>query len=88
MATELQLPHKLSLDERKKLTMTGVNEVLRFEDTAVTLSTALGNLTVYGQQLVLKSLSQDGGQVAVDGKIDALIYEEPRSAGRLWRRKG
>ena len=88
MATELQLPHKLSLDERKKLTMTGVNEVLRFEDTAVTLSTALGNLTVYGQQLVLKRLSQDGGQVAVDGKIDALIYEEPRSAGRLWRRKG
>ena len=88
MATELQLPHKLSLDERKKLTMTGVNEVLRFEDTAVTLSTALGNLTVYGQQLVLKSLSQDGGQVAVDGKIDALIYEEPRPTGRLWRRKG
>ena len=46
--------HKITLDERKKLTMTGVSEVLRFDDTAVALSTTLGDLTVYGQQLQLK----------------------------------
>lgn len=88
MASELQMPHKLSLDERKKLTMTGVSEVLRFDDTAVALSTALGNLTVYGQQLQLKNLSPEGGQVAVEGQIAALIYEEPRPAGRLRRLLG
>ena len=88
MASDLPTLHKLSLDERKKLTMTGVNEVLRFDDTAVALSTALGNLTVYGQQLQLKSLSLEGGQVAVEGQIAALIYEEPRPAGRFWRRNG
>ena len=88
MANDLKMPHKLCLDERNKLTLTGVTEVLRFDDSAVALSTALGELTVYGQQLQLKNLSLEGGQVAVEGQIAALIYEEPRPTGRLWRRKG
>ena len=86
--SEDQFPHKLTLNERKSLTMTGVTEVLRFEETAVVLETALGLLTVQGQDLKLKTLSLEGGQVAVDGQIFALVYEEPREDSlwqRLWR---
>jgi sporulation protein YabP len=85
---EDQFPHKLTLNERKSLTMTGVTEVLRFDETAVVLETALGLLTVQGQDLKLKTLSLEGGQVAVDGQIFALVYEEPREDSlwqRLWR---
>ena len=82
---EDQFPHKLTLNERKSLTMTGVTEVLRFEETAVVLRTTLGLLTVQGQDLKLKTLSLEGGQVAVDGQMFALVYEEPREDG-LWRR--
>ena len=64
--------------------MTGVTEVVSFEETAVVLHTVLGRLLVQGQGLKLKTLSLDGGQVAVDGEISALIYEEPRLSG--WRR--
>ncbi len=85
-AENIQLPHKLSLNERKNLTMTGVTEVVSFDDTSVILRTALGTLEVQGQQLQLKTLSIDGGQVAVDGHIAALIYEEPRSSGGFWSR--
>ena len=81
---EEHLPHKLQLNERKKLTMTGVTEVVSFDETAVVLQTSLGLLIVQGQQLQLKNLSLDGGQVAVDGTISALSYEEPRQSG--WRR--
>lgn len=81
---EEKLPHKLQLSERKQLTMTGVTEVVSFEETAVVLHTVLGRLLVQGQGLKLKTLSLDGGQVAVDGEISALIYEEPRLSG--WRR--
>ena len=76
-----QFPHKLTLDERKKLTMSGVTEVVSFDETAVVLKTDLGILTVHGRQLQLKDLSVDGGQVAVEGSISALVYEEPRSTG-------
>lgn len=81
-----QLPHKLTLNERKNLTMTGVTEVISFDDTAVVLRTCLGILTIQGQQLQLKNLSQEGGQLAVDGHISALSYEEPRTGGSVWRR--
>lgn len=79
-----KLPHKLSLNERRELTMTGVSEVVSFEENAVVLRTALGTLIVQGSELKLKTLSLEGGQVAVDGSVSALIYEEPRSGG--WRR--
>ncbi len=84
---QIQLPHKLTLNERKNLTMTGVTEVVSFDENTVVLRTALGTLVVQGRELQLKTLSQDGGQVAVDGSVSALIYEEPRSGG-LWRRRG
>lgn len=86
--TEEQFPHKLTLNERAHLTMTGVTEVVSFDETAVVLKTSLGLLTVQGQDLKLKTLSLEGGQVAVDGDVSALIYEQPREGGfwqKLWR---
>ena len=84
--TEDQFPHKLTLNERKSLTMTGVTEVVSFEESLVVLNTSLGVLTVQGSQLQLKNLSLDGGNVAVDGSIAALHYEEPRQPGGWARR--
>ena len=81
---EAKLPHKLQLNERQQLTMSGVTEVVSFDEGTVVLQTALGTLIVQGSQLQLKTLSLDGGQVAVEGSISALIYEEPRQTG--WRR--
>ena len=83
--TEETFPHKLTLNERKSLTMTGVTEVVCFDDTTVELRTALGALCVRGQELKLKTLSLEGGQMAVEGHISALSYEEPREGG-LWQR--
>lgn len=82
----VQLPHKLSLSERSHLTMTGVTEVVSFDDTAVVLNTGLGTLVVQGAGLQLKTLSPEGGQVAVDGTVTSLVYEESRGDGRFWRR--
>ena len=81
MAEPVVLPHKLTLTERKIMVMTGVTEVVSFDENAIVLKTGLGLLTVHGQGLQLKNLSLEGGQVAVDGSISAFIYEEPRSGG-------
>lgn len=83
---ETQMPHKLQLNERRQLTVTGVTEVVSFEENAVVLQTGMGTLIVQGQQLQLKTLSLEGGQVAVDGNVSALIYEEPRLRGG-WRQR-
>lgn len=82
MAQErMEQPHKLTLDQRQKLIVTGVTEVISFDEDAVVLRTQLGMLTVQGQQLQLKTLSVEGGQLAVEGTVSALSYEEPRQKG-------
>lgn len=81
---EVQLPHKLTLNGRSSLAMTGVTEVVSFDDSAVILKTSLGTLVVQGRELQLKTLSVEGGQVAVEGNISALTYEEPRQQKGGW----
>ena len=83
---EMDGGHKLTLTDRKKLTMSGVTEVISFDETAVVLKTTLGNLIIQGRDLQLKELSPAGGQMAVEGAVAALSYEEPRERGGWVRR--
>ena len=85
--TQEQMPHKLTMTERNILTMTGVTEVISFDEACVVLRTSMGTLTVQGQELKLKTLSLEGGQIEVDGTVTALAYEEPRQSGGWARRR-
>ena len=72
-------PGKLVLDARKKLTLTGATEVVRFDEDLVELNTDLGPLLIDGNGLKLKCLSLDDGTIIVEGDLSALRYE---SGGR------
>lgn len=85
MDEKLELPHKLTLSQRKNLTVTGVTEVVSFEEDGAVLKTAMGTLVIQGQQLKLKTLSLEGGQVDVSGTVTALYYEQARAGGALRR---
>ena len=82
----MEMPHKLTLNDRRQLTVTGVTEVISFDEAAVILRTQSGMLHIQGRNLQLKTLSLEGGQVAVDGSVAALIYEEPKESGNWVRR--
>lgn len=84
MAEEMR-EHTLTLKNREKLTMSGVAQIISFDETLVVLETALGILHVQGDGLQLKTLSVDGGQVEVVGTITALTYEAIRTGGWLHR---
>ena len=73
--------HKLTLLQRQKLTMSGVQEVISFDEETVVLHTELGTLTIQGRELKLRTLSLEGGLIEVDGTVSALVYEEPRTSG-------
>lgn len=76
---------KMVMEGRSKLTLTGAKEVLRFDEELAELSTGLGNLTIEGSNLKLKTLSLDTGTVVVEGELRSFSYEEPRLR-RGWRR--
>ena len=82
----LELPHKLTLDGRSRLAMTGVVEVESFDDTAILLTSTRGPMTVRGEGLHLQQLSLGGGEVLIEGKVDSVCYEDEAPAGGLLAR--
>ncbi len=83
---EQETDHKLTLIRRSKLTMTGVKEVISFDEHTVALQTCMGTLVVQGEGLQLKQMSVEGGQVAVEGTLSGFFYQQDRPAGGFWRR--
>lgn len=66
----------LVLENREKLSISGVLDVLSFDDQIVILETELGLLTVKGENLRINRLSLDTAEVIVDGEIYSLGYSE------------
>ena len=58
--------------------MSGVEEVESFDENSIVLSTVRGGLEVQGEGLHIEKLSLDGGDLKVEGEIEALTYEESR----------
>lgn len=79
------LPHKLALEERQRLNLTGAREVIHFDEEVVELATDQGNLIIHGSELRLKCLSLDDGGVVIQGNISAISYDEPRKGRGLFR---
>lgn len=69
-------PHRLELDGRERLTVSGVEDVDRFDESEIVMTTSAGTLVVQGEGLHIGKLSLDGGELHVDGRIDAVSYED------------
>lgn len=64
----------LILENRNKLSISGVKDVLSFDDQVIIMETELGLLTVKGEKLKINKLSIDTSEVIVEGEITALSY--------------
>ena len=78
----LSAPHHVVIEERKSLTVSGVEDVERFDENTIVLSTSKGVMVVAGENLHIEKLSLDGGDLKVEGDIDAVTYEDDAAAGR------
>lgn len=83
------MQHRLELDGRERLLVSGVEEVERFDEEEIVMNTTAGTLVVGGTDLHIGKLNLDGGELHVDGSIHTLLYEDtvPKSGqGGLFRR--
>ena len=83
MAYELkqaaELSQRIELTGREKLTVTGVEDVERFDELSVVMRTVAGVLVVSGEDLHIGKLSLDGGALLVehaDGQIEEIVSGE------------
>ena len=74
MEEKLGLSHKLELYNREKGTVTGVLDVISFDENTIVLDTDLGLLTIKGKDLHVSRLSLEKGELDLEGHADSLVY--------------
>ncbi len=79
--TAAQAKHSLTLENRNKMTLSGVKEVTGFSDASVTLKTTLGSLLIQGKELNISRLNTDTGELNVNGEINILRYSKDKRGG-------
>ena len=79
-----QEAHRLELVGRERLTVSGVEDVERFDETGIVMSTSAGTLVITGEELHIGKLSLDGGELHVEGRID--YEDQPSGRGGFWGR--
>jgi len=74
--TKQNVPHNVIMEGRERLSVSGVEDVESFDEGTIVVYTNKGMLIVSGGELHIEKLSIDGGDLAVEGRIDSLRYEE------------
>ncbi|MBE7013882.1 MAG: sporulation protein YabP [Ruminococcaceae bacterium] len=83
MAEEMQ-KQNISLESRRKLSITGVKEVENFDDNTITLITDLGTLSVKGSEIKIEKLNLDSGEVSATGDFYAFEYISDENTKRTF----
>lgn len=82
-AAQAPRAHTIALNDRRKLCITGVEDVDCFNEQIVVLQTPLGTLTVTGAGLNVSQLNLEDGRVALEGEVDAMEYTGGKKKGGM-----
>ncbi len=87
MAGTAETGRTLCLYQRKQLEISGVREVVSFDERGATILTEDGELSIEGTDIKISNLDTDSGRVSVGGRIDAMIYSaDPTEKKKGFRR--
>lgn len=75
--------HSIQMEDRRKLTITGVLDVSCFHEREIILKVQSGVLVIGGEDLHVGKLVLDDGKLDIQGQIDSLVYEKHKAAGSL-----
>lgn len=64
----------LTLENRKKMTLNGVSEIISFNEEQILLITLLGNMDIRGEDLKMTKLDVQNGDVVITGKVSYMVY--------------
>lgn len=73
--------HSVVIDNRRKMSLTGVSEVAEFSESLVELKTCMGGLVIKGKGLNINKLNTDTGELNVNGEIISVQYTAKKKDG-------
>ncbi len=66
--------HNLILEDRQKLSLSGVTDVESFNENEVSLYTSQGELVIRGKNLHVDEVSLETGDLEMSGEVKSLVY--------------
>lgn len=74
--------HTVTMEKREKISITGVLDVISFDEEMIVAETEMGALILKGINLHVNKLNLEKGDLDIDGEIYSLTYEENGSIGK------
>lgn len=71
--------HRLIVTSREDMSITGVTDVISFDETMIVVETELGMLEIRGEGLHVNQLSLENGEMSLTGDITGIEYEDRAS---------
>ena len=68
--------HRVIMERRRGAEITGVTDLLIFDENEIVVETTMGLLTVHGQGLHISNLDLERGQILLEGELHEACYEE------------
>lgn len=72
----VKMRHNIIMEDRRKLTISGVMDIDSFDEESVVLFTEDGELTVRGVNLHINKIDVDTGDLLMEGEVDSLTYSD------------
>lgn len=72
----------LMLENRNKLNISGIIEVINFNENQILLNTNVGTMIIKGQDLKMNKLDVQNGDVVITGKVDSFVYTSDKSKAK------
>lgn len=70
------LKHTVIMEQRERLSVTGILDVISFDEDVVVAESELGVMIIKGINLHVSKLSLDNGNLDIDGEINSIVYED------------
>ena len=84
MEDKMRVSHRMMIDNREKGSLTGILDVISFDETMIVLDTDIGLLTIKGKDLHVSRLTLEKGEIDLEGNMDSFLY----SSNESYRKSG
>ena len=81
MEESIRTIQNVIIENRKKLYISGVKQVISFDEETVLLDSTLGRMTVKGEGVKIENFNTDTGDLSASGTIHAVVYMAGRESG-------
>lgn len=86
MDENLRSNNNIIIENRKKFTLSGIKNVISFDEETIVLESVLGRLVLKGIGLHIVSFEAETGDLAGEGKVNAIAYTVDEKGGSLFSR--